>query len=300
MFRLLLIFLGLRLAVAAQDPSSIVFCSYNLQNYTAGKPVEQGSRFATKPKSEESIAALVSVIQEVRPDVLGVCEISSPEMVADLQSRLAKAGIVLPETEFVRAVDDERCLALLSRFPIVSRDSAPDVRFVLNGHEERVRRGFLDVTVQVNADYQLRCVGAHLKSKVPIPEGEALIRRMEARKLREHLDRIFRRDPNVNLICYGDFNDTKNEPMFQEISGPKGRPGHLQDLWCKDPLGDRWTHYWKTADVYSRIDFLFVSAGLMPEVDKARSRVHRSENWHEASDHRPISAAIRPRNVSRR
>ena len=34
-----------------------------------------------------------------------------------------------------------------------------------------VRRGFLDVTVQVTPSYRLRCVGAHLKSKLPIPEG---------------------------------------------------------------------------------------------------------------------------------
>jgi endonuclease/exonuclease/phosphatase family metal-dependent hydrolase len=300
MLRIPLILLALVIQVAAQEIAPIVFCSYNLENYSAGKPPGPGAKFGTRPKSDESIAALVSMVKQVKPDVLGVCEMGSPEMLADLQRRLAEAGVNLPESEFVAAADEDRHLALLSRFPIAGRRSATDVRFILNGQEERVRRGILDVTVQVAPDYALRCVGVHLKSKMPIPEGEAIIRRMEAKKLREHLDGIFRDDPSVNLICYGDFNDTKNEPMFQEVSGPRSAPGHLLDLWCEDPLGDRWTHYWKTADLYSRIDYLFVSTGLMPEVDKSRSTVHRAPNWNDASDHRPISAVIRPVNVTRR
>ena len=61
-----------------------------------------------------------------------------------------------------------------------------------------------------------------MKSKLPIPEGEALVRRLEAQKLREHLDGIFAKDPQANVICYGDFNDTKDQPMFQAVSGPRG------------------------------------------------------------------------------
>ncbi len=81
----------------------------------------------------------------------------------------------------------------------------------MDGKPEKVRRGFLDVTIQVNAGYQLRLVGAHLKSKLPIREGEALVRRMEAELLRKHLDGILGAAPETNLICYGDFNDTRNE-----------------------------------------------------------------------------------------
>jgi endonuclease/exonuclease/phosphatase family metal-dependent hydrolase len=168
------------------------------------------------------------------------------------------------------------------------------VTFTLNGKPERVRRGFLDVTVQVTPDYRLRCVGTHLKSKLPIPEGEALVRRLEAQKLREHLDGIFAKDPQANVICYGDFNDTKDQPMFQAVSGPRGSKGHMSDLWCRDRFGDRWTYYWRVADEYSRIDYLFVSPGLMPEVDRSSASVYRSEYWSDASDHRPVFTSIRP------
>jgi len=286
-------------AIAA-DPPEIVFCSYNLENYAAGKPPVGNARFGTKPKSEAAVAALVAIVKDIQPDLLGVCEMGSPEKLAEFQQRLKEAGVDLPEKEFVEAADEDRHLALLSRFPIVERHSQTDVRFTLNGQEERVRRGILDITVEVNPAYRLRCVGVHLKSKLPIPQGEAMVRRLEAQKLREYLDRIFTAAPDVNLICYGDFNDTKNEPMFQEVAGARGSRGFLADLWCQDSLGDRWTHYWKTADQYSRIDYLFVSPGLFPEIDRTRAAVYRSPRWSEASDHRPIYTAIRPVNVAHR
>jgi endonuclease/exonuclease/phosphatase family metal-dependent hydrolase len=105
-------------------------------------------------------------------------------------------------------------------------------------------------------------------------------------------------DPRVNLVCYGDFNDTKNEPMFSEISGVKGTPTYLADLWAKDAFGDRWTHYWKVADEYSRIDYLFVSPALFREVVLNKSRIYRSEinDWAAASDHRAVYTSIVPLN----
>jgi endonuclease/exonuclease/phosphatase family metal-dependent hydrolase len=290
--KLLPVLFALGFAAFAAEPRSIVFCSYNLENFTAGHPPTESSPYGLKPKPEKEIAALVGIVKEIGPDILGVCEMGSPEMLALFQKRLAAVGVDLPHTEFVAAQDEDRHLALLSRFPIVARNSATDVGYTLNGQPERVRRGFLDVTIQVNPKYRLRCVGAHLKSKLPIPEGEALVRRLEAQKLREHLDRIFADDADVNLICYGDFNDTKDQPMFHEVTGARGSVGYMSDLWCRDPLGDRWTYYWRTADQYTRIDYLFASRGLLPEVARSQGSIHRSERWSDASDHRPIFTGI--------
>jgi endonuclease/exonuclease/phosphatase family metal-dependent hydrolase len=136
----------------------------------------------------------------------------------------------------------------------------------------------------------------HLKSKLPAPAGEALIRRHESEALRKHMDAILAADPETNLVAYGDFNDTKNEPMFAAISGPKKSPRYMADLWARDPLGDRWTHYWRTADLYSRIDYIFVSPALFREVVTSKSRVYRGDDWLTASDHRAVSATIIPLN----
>lgn len=296
---LLLLFLVVTLHAEERNPAKgIIFCSYNVRNYLGNDQTAEADRRA-RPKSVKEIEALITVIKDINPDILGVSEMGSPKMFEDFKARLEKAGLTYTDSEYLQAGDADRHVALLSRFPIVERNSAKRVTFTLNGKEHEMKRGILDATVQVTPAYRLRCVGVHLKSKLPTPEGEALIRRNEAAKLREHLDAILKAAPDTNLICYGDCNDTKNEPMFAEITGVKGTPTHMSDLWAKDALGDRWTHYWKTADQYSRIDYLFVSPALWPETLRDTATVYRSPIWFEASDHRPIYVTIVPVEKSR-
>ncbi len=289
------LFLAFILPLAAEErdvENGIVFCSYNVRNYLGRDQASAQRR--TKPKPEREIEALIKVIREINPDVLGVCEMGSPAAFEDFKARLEKAGLGYKDSEYVQADDEDRHLALVSRFPIVRRDSLPRVRFELNGTQQSVKRGFLDVTVQVTPGYQLRCIGAHLKSKLPAPEGEALIRRHEAAKLRGRLDTVLTADPSANLLCYGDFNDSKNQPMFTEITGVRGTAAHMADLAARDLHGDRWTHHWTVADEYSRIDYLFASPGLLPEVKRDSATVYRSEFWETASDHRPVFVTIVP------
>ncbi|MEO6789297.1 MAG: endonuclease/exonuclease/phosphatase family protein [Chthoniobacteraceae bacterium] len=286
------------LAAEERDPAQgIVFCSYNVRNYLGRDQASAERR--TKAKPEKEIEALIKVISEISPDVLGVCEMGSPAAFDDFKARLEKAGLGYKDSEYVAADDEDRHLALVSRFPIVHRDSAAKVRFELNGTQQSVKRGFLDVTLQIRPGYRLRCVGVHLKSKLPTPEGEALIRRHEAAKLRGHLDAILGTEPAVNLLCYGDFNDAKNQPMFSEVSGVRGTPGHMADLAARDSHGDRWTHHWPVADEYARIDYLFASRGLLPEVKRGTATVYRSDFWEQASDHRPVFVTIVPIEKSR-
>jgi endonuclease/exonuclease/phosphatase family metal-dependent hydrolase len=100
-------------------------------------------------------------------------------------------------------------------------------------------------------------------------------------------------DAATKLVVYGDFNDTKNEPCLKEIMGARNSGHPLRDLWLRDSMGDRWTQYWAAADVYSRIDYILVTRDLLPAVDYRKSYVYRSEYWNDASDHRPVVAALR-------
>ena len=99
---------------------------------------------------------LVRIIKEINPDILGVCEMGSVERFADFKKRLTAAGLGYVDAEYVAGPDEDRHLALVSRFPIRARNSLTDVGFELNGKPEKVRRGFLDVTVDVTPDYRLR------------------------------------------------------------------------------------------------------------------------------------------------
>ena len=169
--------------VSAGSAQEVKVASYNVENYLGPAPENQPPGRRARPKSEEAAGAIVAIVKEIDPDILGVCEMGTAEQFAAFQQRLADAGVGYKDSEFVNGPDPDRHLALLSRFPIVARNSRPDISYDLNGIPEKVKRGFLDVTIRVSAEYELRLVGVHLKSKLETSSGEALVRRHEAQLL---------------------------------------------------------------------------------------------------------------------
>ena len=252
-----------------------------------------GKMVADAPKPEEEIAAVIETILEIKPDLLGVVEMGDMAMLEEFQSRLKSAGLDFPHRELVEGADPVRHIALLSRFPIVARGSRGDVKFELNGTQQRMSRGILDATIQIADQFKLHLVGAHLKSKRQVPEfDEKSMRAKEAALLKEHLDKILSASPQENLMLFGDLNDTKNEYPVRELVGPSGSPGYMKDLFLTDRYGYHWTHFWAAADIYSRIDYLLVSRGLWPKISMERSGISSFRRWYKASDHRAIFATI--------
>lgn len=274
-----------------------VFVHYNLENYLRMSRKVGKRMVPDAPKPEKEVAALVGAIKSLKPDILGVAEMGDQKMLADFQARLRKAGLDFPHLEWVRGEEGgERHLALLSKFPIVARDSQSDVPVDLDGRRFRMGRGILDVTVQVAPEYRLRLIGLHLKSKRAVPMyDQQKFRAKEAVVVRSHLDKILSADPGQNLLLFGDLNDTKNEFPIHEILGAPRSPTGLRDLSLRDRDGLTWTHFWDHADVYSRIDFLMANRGLWPEIQQSRSGIGNSRDTHDASDHRPIYTTIRAR-----
>jgi predicted extracellular nuclease len=271
----------------------IVVASYNVENYLRADRQRDGVVIKDAPKPEHEIAAVVKVLGKIQPDIVGLIEIGDESMLDDLQKRLRTAGLNYSHREWVKGADEQRHICLLSKFPIVERNSRDDVRFELDGKIQRMNRGILDVTVEVNPEYRLRLVGAHLKSRRAVPDyDQALLRAKEAWSLREHIDEILATAPDTNLLLFGDLNDTKNEYPVREIIGWKGAPNHMMDLWLRDSRGEHWTYYWKAADEYSRVDYLLVSPALAKEVIAEKCGINDSPFWNEASDHRAIYAVI--------
>ena len=298
----LLVALAAPLALSASDtlpgnpdPASkrVTFVAYNLENYLLMPRHVDGEPVPDAPKPEDSIRHLIRAIAAAGPDLLGVCEIGT-DQVPDLQQRLAAAGIDLPHAEIAGGDDVVRELALLSRWPIVDTDSRRDLTYQLDGHILPMQRGILDATVELPDGSRLRCVGVHFKSKREIPEfDQALMRRHEAGLLRRHLDAIFEQDPDVRLLVYGDLNDTRNEPAVRAVLGPHQAPTSLRLVDIADDRGQRWTHYWAVADLYSRIDYLMVSRRLWPLVVAEESYIPADPEFRRASDHRPLVLKLR-------
>ena len=294
MKRLLPFLFGVLVFTGSAYGKDFVFAGYNVENYAP--LVIPGETKSGRPgKTAEAANAVVQVVKEIGPDILGVCEMGAAPHFEEFRKRLKEAGLGYCDFEWVDSADPGRHLALVSRFPIVARQSVADLPYESHGIRQKVRRGFLDVTVQIHPGFRLRIVGAHLKSKLPTPEGAPdLERRQEAHLLRQHIEEILAADPAMPLLLFGDFNDTKDQPTIQEITGRRGAPNALTELRLADSVGDHWTYYWKTDDVYSRIDFLFVNRALSPCVVHEGCSVYRSPLWNEASDHRPVIATFHP------
>lgn len=271
--------------------------SYNLHNYF----LHAG---ASRPqKSPESQARIKETILAIQPDVLAVQEMSDEAALIHLKNALQREGLDLKHHEIITGWDTNIHVAVLSRFPIVSRRPHTRDNFLLNGRRFRVSRGILEVDLKINAHYTLTLFNAHLKSKRPIPlADEAELRLEEARVLRKKIDARLNADPNANIIVLGDFNDTKNTPPIKILRGrgrgalidtrpaekngdttPPSRPGH-------DPPNITWTYFYGVEDSYSRVDYIMISSGLAKEWNKDQTYVLATSNWGLASDHRPIVA----------
>lgn len=270
----------------------IRFTAWNLKNYLH-TVVPPGLGSSERPKPVREQRAITSILLKVKPDILGVCEMGSAEDLTHLQADLKSAGLDLPFMEHVQGDDPDRHVALLSRFPITSRQPVTQLRYQLDDNEFPVQRGFLDVTVAVTPEYALRLVGTHLKSRRDTPEADqALMRRNEAHLLRQHVDGILTADPQTNLLVYGDFNDTRDQPGVKAIKGMSGSAAALTEIAAEDDSGERWTFYYPEADEYSRLDFLLASAALLPEVRGPQSFLYSGKDWIKASDHRPVTTVI--------
>lgn len=282
---------------AQEEPAAVTVCAYNLKNWLARRPYAAAANpdLPDIPKPESEKGRIVKFLTSIQPDVLGVCEIGAPEDLADLQTRLKAAGLDLPNLEFNRGDDPARSLGFLTRFPISQRHSQTQLEYQLGEQTLFMQRGILDVVLDITPQFQVRFLGVHLKSKRPIPEAdESLMRRNEAHLLRRYIEGILTAAPDTRLLCYGDFNEHRNEPAIAEIIGSRASPAHLGEVPLRDANGLVWTQFWDAADVYSRFDYFFTSRPLRPHVDLKKSFIFTDADFLKASDHRPIVLSLRP------
>jgi len=278
--------------VIGGQSQSIRFLSYNLRNYLTMHRYENGKTFE-RSKPEKEIEALINVIVEGNPDILGVCEIGSKDDLKDLQSRLKAHGIDLPHTHHLRGYDRVRSQAILSKYPIKKHAKPELSSYTLEGKKFYISRGILDVSIQVSGK-SIRFLGVHLKSKRSVQEGDQeMMRRNEAYLLRRHLDQIFKNDMQAKLLVFGDFNDTKRSRTIYNIQGRTNSATRLELLNVSDSRGELWTHHWSREDIYSRIDYCMVSQSLTPHIHKDACKLLDPDYWAVGSDHRAMLVIIR-------
>jgi endonuclease/exonuclease/phosphatase family metal-dependent hydrolase len=273
--------------------------TYNLENYL---DESSGTRH---PKSAAAKDKIREMIRAMKPDVLAVEEIGSTNALLELRSSLGAEGLNYPHWSHVAGFDTNIHVAVLSRFPFLACRPHTNEGFLLNGRRFRVSRGFAEVDVRVNADYQFTLIAAHLKSRRGVPQAdEADMREQEAAILREIIDARLRAVPDSNLIVLGDFNDLKDSKPIRTIIGHgktgliDTRPAEKSSESLTDsnrprpPRNVTWTYYFSRDDTYSRIDYLLLSHGMAREWQANATYVLALPGWGLASDHRPIIASF--------
>lgn len=276
------------------SPDTIRVVSWNVRNFTGTTSPTPSYPSPVRPKPREEVSAVVRTLASAQPDIVGLSEMGSDHDLQRLQEMLAGEGLTLPHRELVSGADPERHLAVLSRFPIASRQHGTHLSYQLGASRFPVQRGILDVTLQPAPHWQLRLCGVHLKSQRDTPEAEeSLMRRNEAHLLRRKIDDILRTAPETPLLLFGDFNDSRDSPSLRSIRGIRSNGRYLAELPCADDRGERWTYHFPEADSYSRIDFLLASRSLRPSIADADCRIPPDRAWRLASDHRPLATVIR-------
>jgi endonuclease/exonuclease/phosphatase family metal-dependent hydrolase len=275
--------------------------TYNVENY-----LDQPTETRRQIKSEESKKQVRANILALKPDVLAMEEMGQLSALKELQASLKAEGLDLPHIEHVHGWDTNIHVCVLSKFPIVARRPHTNDTFLLSGKRFHVSRGFSEMDIQVTPNYKFTLLGAHLKSRRPIPDAdEAEMRTEEAKLLREKVDALLAANPNANIVVCGDFNDNYDTAGVKAVVGrgknalvdtrPAERNGDNQPnptnpRWF--PRNVAWTHYFGKEDTYSRLDYILLSPGMAREWVKEETYALTLANWGIGSDHRPIVATI--------
>jgi endonuclease/exonuclease/phosphatase family metal-dependent hydrolase len=274
--------------------------TYNLENY-----LDQRTETRTHPKSAEAKSKIRESIRALNPDVIALQEMGTVSALMELRSSLKAEGLDFPYWERVTGYDTNIHVAVLSRFPFVSRHPHTNDTFLLSGRRFRVSRGFAEVNIQVTTNYSFTLITAHLKSKRPVPEADEAEQRLEeAKVLRGIIDADLAANSEANLVVLGDFNDTKNSLSTKMVIGrgrnkmvdtrPAERNGDNapapNPTW--EPRNVTWTHFYGVEDSYSRIDYILLSPGMAREWMKNETYVLTMPNWGVGSDHRPLVATF--------
>ncbi|MES2307782.1 MAG: endonuclease/exonuclease/phosphatase family protein [Verrucomicrobiota bacterium] len=308
----------------SQGSETYTVCTWNIENWGITDRFIGGHFEKSAMKPENEIQSVISILQRIHPDILGVSEIlQHPQNIYFklLQERLKAAGLHYPYSATVCGSDSRIQCAIFSQYPILEQYPHDDLQYeVLRQSKEKtvertsqtLLRGLLHVRIQIRPDYELQLMQVHLKSKRPDPtlvsdspdeRGDDFVRRQEALLIKNTMNRILLENPKTNLLLMGDLNDTPRSKAVKTLIGPKTAEARTFDLWLRDWLGDWWTHYYLPENQYERIDYMIASEGLIRDWIKEKSYLYRSKegdsdtyNTYTPSDHRPLVSVFRASN----
>ena len=273
------------------DP--VRFLMFNAQNYFV-REEKTRSRYQLTAKPVRKREAVADVIASAHPHIVGLVEIGGRAAMQDLLERLARRGVRYPYSIVLERWNEDRALALFSRYPIEKDYSVAD--YMLEGESGgRMLRGILDVLIKLPDGRYFRIMGAHLKSKRAENSAEADgLRNLEARTMAMHVMKVTLAMPQVPILVYGDWNAGPSEPSLSILTQGKIRKSALLRLNPCDDRGESWTLYYRGGKQYSTFDQIYVNSVLSRRMGRgAAMGIVDGDAAEEASDHRAVWCEIR-------
>lgn len=280
--------------VVPPSGTPVRFLMYNVHDYFVQKDPPRAS-YPRKYKSRAEREAVADNIASVRPQIIGLVEIGGSAALEDLAARLARRGLNYPHGFVLERWGENRALAILSMYPITRNQSIADLRLV-GRTDKRMLRGLLDVTITTPDHRPFRIVGVHLKSRVsddPVSAEEQRCR--EARTLADHVRRAMQKHPAIPVLVYGDWNAGPTESSLAVLTRGSRRAESLRRLAPLDSRGETWTIYYRTNNVYSTFDQIYVNHVLSKRMGMKADMgiVEDRDPSRRSSDHRAVWCDLR-------
>lgn len=255
---------------------------YNLHNLfdTVNDPIimdgnytPEGREKWTKLVLSDKIANLNRVILSEAPDIIGLCEVESQEVLEEMvSSGLKQRGY---KYFYAGPSKDRRGIrnAVISKFPIVEKKSHQVWRtsWKIPGQAQTVTRDILEVTFDTGlsgpaGDFTV--LVNHWPSRL---SGDvAIMRRTDAAETMTKISHdIAKRNPGRRIISMGDFNDDVTDKSLKTgtrlLTNPSDlrryKAGTFYSPELKLSLEERASYYYKRKRAWYSLDHMFISGG---------------------------------------
>ena len=282
--------------------------SYNIKDFWLrfdGEPGTIANQGAELDKDDlEKLEIIAGVINEKRPDVIGILECASLAELIFFNERFLKDEY---RCWSFRAYDSRRYgipLGIIVRkgLEVRSVELVEPVSFSLRG---------IIVADIAKDDYEFTLILVHFKSRIENNLGESALKRdKQGERLREIIAEKLQDDSEANIIICGDFNDFPGRDEQEEAAGvedlitkmmmPIILPGEIEVAVYSPTLensdldlnGEVWTE--KTKE-YGKVlfDYFFLTEGAEEEfIGIDHVYPEEFEGIEEASDHIPVAVEL--------
>lgn len=256
-----MLFLASLSPLGAEPASLLRLATWNVRNYLLQNRWHDGQFRFEYPKPEREKAPIRDVLLRIRPDILFLQEIGSPEMLEELREDLAASGLFYSSACF-SALPEAR-----SGFGVLSMISPREIILLEPGDGQQSHRSFTQRGIQqVVFDYhgrRLHTFHVHLKSRYTSDKDDPESQRFRTAEL-ESLEALLERQlsiqsHNQTLLLLGDFNTPFDSHMLDPIRE------NFVPIEVLDESGNPWTyHYYKT-QALEQLDGFWTTPGQLRE-----------------------------------